>query len=462
MTNRQAASVEDAFERALGVILARVSASTDRIAVAYSGGLDSAALLHLSSVYARTHGLELFAFHIHHGLSKNADHWLAHCERECVALGVRFDACRIQLEAKKRDGVEQAARTRRYAALGELCRHHEVPVLLTAHHQDDQAETILLQLLRGAGLAGLSGMATMNDASSLLGAQTPVLARPLLGMTRTELEAFVARRDIRHVEDESNEDTRYSRNALRHKVAPVLRAHFPGYQHCLARTAEHAQAAQRLLEELAMLDWRICGDGERIDLARFRELGEDRQDNLLRYWFSRHGLRMPSTAWLQEAKVQLLDASDDAQVRVIHPDCEVRRHRGRACLISREDTSRLRAVPQVFRWSGELSISFDAFGGTLYFDTAEEGVDADWLAAQDLEIRHRQGGERLKLAAARPTRSLKQHYQALDIPVWERQRLPVILAGGQLIFAAGIGMSHGAASESPRNPIRLRWEDDIS
>lgn len=462
MTTRQTASLEDAFERALGAILVRVSASEGRIGIAYSGGLDSAALLHLSSRYARAHGLELVAFHIHHGLSKNADHWLEHCERECSALGIRFDARRIEVEAMKQDGVEQAARTRRYAALGELCRCHEVCVLLTAHHQDDQAETVLLQLLRGAGLAGLSGMATMNDASSLLGAEAPVLARPLLDVSRAELEAFVARRGITHVEDESNEDIRYSRNALRHKIAPVLEVHFPAYQKCLARAAEHAQAAQRLLGELAVLDWQACGNGDRIDLAPFSRLGEDRQDNLLRYWFSRHGARMPSTAWLLEARTQLLGACDDAQVCVVHPDCEIRRHRGKAFLIPRLQFAPAGAMPHVFRWKGETSIAFKEFGGTLYFDSADDGMDAGWLAAQALEIGLRQGGERLKLAANRPTRSLKQHYQALDIPVWERQRLPVVLAGGRLIFAAGIGMNHGAIPESPSNPVGLRWESDIN
>ncbi|WP_420474337.1 tRNA lysidine(34) synthetase TilS [Noviherbaspirillum sp. ST9] len=461
MTYRQAASLEDAFERALGAILARVSASEGPIALAYSGGLDSAALLHLAYGHARGHGLELVAFHVHHGLSENADCWLEHCERECAALGIRFEARRIALEAMKRDGVEQAARTKRYAALGGLCRSHDARVLLTAHHQDDQAETVLLQLLRGAGVAGLSGMATMNDASSLLGTGSPCLARPLLDMSRAELEEFVARRGIAYVSDESNEDIRFSRNALRHKITPVLEAHFPAYQKCIARTAEHAQAAHRLLGELADLDWQACGDGQRIDLAAFRGLGDDRQDNLLRHWFSRRDARMPSTAWLMEAKAQLLGACDDAQVRVVHPDCEIRRHRGKAYLIPRSDSALASAMPRIFSWKGEPSIAFKEFGGSLHFDAAENGVDTAWLAAQSLQIRWRQGGERLKLAAGRPTRSLKQHYQALDTPVWERQRLPVVLAGGKLIFAAGIGMNHVALPGNPSNPVRLRWESDI-
>ena len=459
MTDRQTASVEDAFERALGGILARVSVSEGAIAVAYSGGLDSAALLHLANAYARAHGLALFAFHVHHGLSENADGWLAHCKEECAALGIPFDARRVTIEAKECDGIEQAARTSRYGALGELCRLHDVRVLLTAHHKDDQAETVLLQLLRGAGLAGLSGMALAHEASALLGAPSLILARPLLDMTRSELEEFVARHGIRYVEDESNGDIRYSRNALRHKVAPVLHTHFPGYQTRLARAAEHAQAAQRLLVELAALDWQTCATGDCIEMARFSELGDERQDNLLRYWFSLHRVRMPSSAWLREMRTQLLRAREDAQVRVIHQDCEVRRHRGRAYLVPRADKENADAA-RIFTWHGEPSIAFPEFGGILHFDPMEEGV-AGWPVDEALEIRWRNGGERLKLAPDRPTRSLKHHFQALDIPVWERQRLPVVFAAGRLVFAAGIGMNWAAVSESAGKSIRLRWEKDI-
>lgn len=458
MKNRQAASVEDAFKRALGDILARVSASTGRLAVAYSGGLDSTALLHLAQSHAHTHSLELFAFHVHHGLSKNADAWLAHCERTCASLGIRFDARHVDVADIERDGVEQAARTSRYAALGALCRHYSVPLLLTAHHQDDQAETVLLQLLRGAGLPGLSGMGLTNDAPSLLGGESPVLARPLLETTRVELEQFVARYGILHVEDESNDDPRYSRNALRHKIAPVLHAHFPGFHRRLARVAEHAQSAQRLLNELAAQDWHTCAEADSIDLVKFRLLGVDRQDNLLRYWFSHHRVRMPSTAWLAEVRSQLLGSRSDAQVRVVHPDCEVRRHRNKAFLIPREGGSSAGATARTFRWQGEQCIPFPEFEGALRFDSSEEGIAADWLARHVLEIRLRQGGEKLKLGPDRPTRSLKLHYQALDVPVWERQRLPVVLAEGRLIFAAGVGQQWIGGHEHRGTGVLLRWE----
>lgn len=460
MSNPQSASLADAFERALGVILARVSVSEPRIAVAYSGGLDSSVLLHLAHAYASAHEMQLFAFHVHHGLSDNADDWMRHCEAVSAALGVRYDARQVVLADCERDGVEQAARVSRYAALGDLCRKHCIPLLLTAHHLDDQAETILLQLLRGSGVAGLSGMEAVNTAPDLLGDPDLLIARPLLDVARSELEQFADEKRIDYVHDESNADPRYARNALRHKVMPALGEWFSGYQRRLARTAQHMQSAQRVLDEVASRDLAVCGDDDSIDIARLKELSPDRIDNLLRYWLASRGVRMPSTAWLDQMRDQLLGARAGAQVRVVHADGEVRRHRGRIFLAPRLDDAALTALPIVFRWSGEDFIHFHAFGGTLHFQPAAEGIDPSWLADQELQIQLRSGGEKLKLASNRPTRSLKHHYQALDIPAWERLRLPVVVTGSHLLYAAGIGMNWGAAPVVREQAIRMHWEKD--
>lgn len=463
----QAASVPDAFERALDAILARVSVSAvaippqHLIAVAYSGGLDSSALLYLAHWYAAARGLALFAFHIHHGISEHADAWLAHCKRECLSLGVRFDARRVTLVEQARHGVEQEARMRRYAALGELCQLHRVPLLLTAHHLDDQAETLLLQLLRGSGIAGLSSMQSADAAADLLGDPDLLLGRPLLDVSRSELERFVAEHAIGHVEDESNADPRYARNALRHQVMPVLHRHFPGFQERFARSARHAQSAQRLLNELAAQDLALCREGDCIDIGKLKGLGSDRIDNLLRYWFALRGVRMPSTAWLAEMRAQLFEAKGDAQLRVIHPDCEIRRHRNRIFLTPRRDGDALQVEPLPFRWYGEQTIDFSMYGGSLHFEPAQEGIDAAWLRGQDLLIRYRSGGETLKPAPNRPTKPLKYHYQALDIPAWERPRLPLVCtAAGQLLFAAGIGLNWRELPADGSRHIRLRWEPE--
>jgi tRNA(Ile)-lysidine synthase len=458
---KQAASVIGAFERALGEIRARVCVSgASAIAVAYSGGLDSSVLLHLARDYAASHGIKLFAFHIHHGISPNADDWLTHCRRECDRLGVAFDARRVKLSKQDESGVEEAARISRYAALGDMCRAHGVPLLLSAHHQDDQAETVLLQLLRGSGLSGLSGMETGNTAPDLLGDAELVMARPLLAISRTELEQIASAKSIAYIEDESNADTRYARNALRHRVMPSFAEYFPGFQQRIARTAQHAQSAQRLLNELAAQDLALCLEGERIDINRLRQLNTDRIDNVLRYWFASRGVRMPSTAWLSEMRTQLLDARADARLCVTHADCHIRRHRDRIFLVPRQGDEVLSASPLAFRWNGEMQMRFAPFGGSLHFEEAEEGIDADWLRNHDLLIRHRSGGERLKPAPNRSTRSLKHHYQALNVPAWERERLPVVTAGDQLLFAAGIGMDSHRFSTAGGSRIRFRWQAD--
>lgn len=465
MTAKQTASVSGAFERALDVILARVSVSAApavplSLAVAYSGGLDSSVLLHLAHQFAAARGIVLHAFHIHHGISANADAWQAHCERECARLGIRFDARRVALTAIGRHGVEQAARTSRYAALGELCRHYRVPLLLTAHHLDDQAETVLLQLLRGSGVAGISGMELANMAPDLVGNPDLMLARPLLGVARAELEQVAASHCLVHIEDESNADTRHARNALRHEVMPVLARHFPGFQWRFARAAQHAQSAQRLLDEMAEQDLAACREGDGLDIGRLKTFGLDRTDNVLRHWFAQHGVRMPSTSWLSEMRAQLFGAREDAQLCVAHPDCEIRRHRNRVFLTSKPAYEPVQA-PRAFRWRGEPWLDFPSHGGRLCFERADEGIDLAWLSVQDLQLRYRSGGEKLKTARNRPTRTLKQHYQALDIPAWERLRLPLVYtSSGQLLYAAGIGMNWHDLPADGDERVCLRWQQE--
>ncbi|GAA4034594.1 tRNA lysidine(34) synthetase TilS [Actimicrobium antarcticum] len=458
MKNQQTLGIDDVFERALAVIRARVFLSGPAMAVAYSGGLDSSVLLHLAHRHAQKNGIPLFAFHVHHGLSADGDAWLAHCDAECARLGITFAAQRVRLAGAESSGIEAAARSSRYAALGAMCRAHQVPLLLTAHHQDDQAETVLLQLLRGSGVAGLSGMDSANCAADLLGDAELVMARPLLSLSRLQLAEVVRAESIVHVDDASNLDTRYARNALRHEVMPALDKFFPGFQHRLARTAGHAQAAQRLLIELARQDMALCGVAEGIDISRLRTLSADRADNLLRYWFGSRGVRMPSTSWLLEMRTQLYEAKPDAQLCVTHADCHIRRHRDHVFITPHRVAFDPEELPVFgFRWNGEAQLDFPELDGVLLFESAEQGVAISWLTQQALSISVRSGGERLKPAPNRSTRALKYHYQAGNIPAWERERLPVVRVGKKLLFAAGVGMDchHFSVEEEPR--IALRW-----
>lgn len=442
---------------------AGIDASATSLAVAYSGGLDSAVLLEVASTYAAASGATMLALHVHHGLSPNADDWLAHCEVRCQALNIPFFAERVALQQVAESGVEEAARIARYAALGRMARAHGASVLLTAHHLDDQAETILLQLLRGSGLAGMSGMEAFNTAPGLIGDDTTLVVRPLLGVTRGQLEDYAQRHGLTHIEDESNADVRYARNALRHRVMPAMGQAFPGFQQRLARAAGHVQGAQALLEEVAEQDLQHCRREDHLLMPALRSLSEQRFFNLMRHWFAQRGMRMPSSAWMHEMRDQLMQADVEAQLCVSHPDGEVHRYRERVFLSPR------RVAPEEgetinLTWQGEAQLRVDAYYGVLHFerlsaDAAGEGFDASWLLAQRLSIRGRSGGERLKLAANRPARSLKQHFQAADVPAWERPFLPLLFAGESLIFAAGIGADCGHFSSGGER-IAIRWQAD--
>lgn len=467
MKKQQTGTLPDTFAQALAELSRHAEGQPPlgAMAIALSGGLDSSVLLHLAHDYARRHDIALFAFHIHHGLSVNADVWAQHCAHVCAGLGVVFEARRVTLQQQAISGTEEAARKSRYAALGALCREHDVKLLLTAHHLDDQAETVLLQLLRGSGPAGLSGMDRANAAPDLLGNPDLVLARPLLSASRQQLAAYVAARQIAHIDDESNHDPRFARNALRQQVMPALALAFPGFQQRFARSAQHAQSAQRLLTELATQDLAACLDGECLDLVQLRVLSLDRCYNLLRHWFGTRQLRMPSTAWLAQMLAQALEARADAQLLVTHPDCHVRRHRERLYLTPklpalagmRDDDDDEERPGQSFVWHGEAELAFPAYGGTLHFDAAGQGLDAGWLRGRALTIDFRKGGERLRLALKRPAKSLKYHYQHCAVPAWERARLPIVGAPDGLLFAAGIGMDCSHFGADGAACVALRW-----
>lgn len=465
MSRPSAGSAPAIFARALDGLRAQFSPST--IAIACSGGLDSMVLLQLASDWCRAQGQSLLVLHVHHGLSPHADAWQRHVDAAAGALGLRFDVRQVQIDGNG-SGTEAAARKLRYRALGEMCRAHGATLLLTAHHLDDQAETVLLQLLRGSGPAGLSGMDAANAAPELLGNPDLVMARPLLPLSRAELEAHAVAHGLAWVEDESNGDTRYARNALRHRVMPALAQAFPGFQQRFARSAAHAQSAQRLLTELAAQDLAATLVDGAVDVARLRAMSLDRAYNLLRHWFAQQGLAMPSTAWLTEMVAQLVEARHDAQLLVTHPACHIRRHRDRLYITPKladlagmrdpDDEGVLEKEGESFRWQDEAQIAFPAYGGVLHFEPAEIGFDPAWLRGQALVIDFRKGGERLKLAANRPTRPLKAHYQAADIPAWERARLPVVSSGRHLLFAAGLGMDCHYFAADGLDAVALRWE----
>ncbi len=454
--------VELAFERALEGIQARVSVlaagKITSFAVAYSGGLDSSVLLHLACRYAHSHSMKVYAFHVHHGLSPNADDWLQHCRIEAEKLGAQFDAAKLHISAESvsAHGTEQAARIGRYKALGEMCGKSGLRLLLAAHHQDDQAETLMLQLLRGAGLPGLSGMAAMQEDHALLNGDI-VLGRPLLEVSRAALEEYASRHRLPYVVDESNQDASYRRNALRQCVFPVLREHFAGFSACIARSASHIRTAQTLLQELAALDLEKCRsefDEMALNLDALNSLSSQRLNNVLRHWLDALGLQMPSTARLEELRLQLLKAQHDKQPRIEFGEFALSRV-GRY-LVLHPNLGSAPAEEMSLQWQGEAEIPIPRWHGTLVFERVEaNGIAERELLALPLAIRARRGQEKLKIAANRPSKTLKNLFQEALIPVWQREWLPLVYLNQKLVFVAGLGMNVSHSSDD--GPIALSW-----
>ena len=461
LNNSQIAVAITAFERALEEILARVVLSDGAaIAVACSGGLDSAVLLQLSAEFFASHphlySHPLHVFHVHHGLSPNADHWLVHVQSQSQQLNLPFDARKVSVTSVDEHGPENAARRARYEALSAMCTTHRVELLLTAHHQDDQAETVMLQAMRGAGLPGWSGMADLQRDHALLPA-TVTLARPLLDCSRKQLEQIASERAIAHIVDESNADARFKRNAIRHEIFPLIEQHFEGFTQALARSSHHFQTAQSLLDELACSDLQQCFDAGELNLKRLALLSVDRIDNLLRFWVYEKIGSYPSQAQLHQLHQQMLYAATDTHPQIMIGQWVLQREHNHLIIRAQAGVNQppIEAIPLV--WQGERHIDIPEWRGQLLFELGEgEGFDRELLLQGPLTLRPRQGGERLKLDERRPSRSLKNLFQESGVSAGRRPWLPLLYAGDQLLYACGLGANCIAGQKSP--VVRLHWQ----
>ena len=453
--------VEAATASALGHAFDPLSASPTRVAIAYSGGADSTALLYAASLLRQRGVIDAVALHIHHGLLGPADAWLAHCRAQAATMDLAFDSERVAV-IPRGGSTEAEARRVRYAALARLCWKHRCTILMTAHHADDQAETVLVNLARGAGIGGLAAAARSRSFDGVL------LLRPLIDVPATTIRAYVDAHALAHVEDPSNSDRRFTRNAIRHEVMPALRRIVPTIATRLAQTATHASTMQSLLDEIGTEDLErgATGDGTApvesdLDVDHLRTLSDARAANALRVWFARRGMRAPSVASLDEMLDQLCHASPDAQIALIHERKTVRLYRGR---VSIDAGGPPRAGFAPLTWQGESFIEVPGWQGRLHFIAdAERGFDATALREGPLALHERRGGERMRVRIDGPSRTLKNLYQEAGIAAWQRARLPLVYLGERLLYAAGIGANAAQTIEaaSGLELVRLEWRGSI-
>jgi tRNA(Ile)-lysidine synthase len=429
---------------AVADLLARTLPPGGRVAVALSGGRDSVALLDATAHVANDAHRELIALHVHHGLSDNADAWAAFCRDLCAALDIPFVTCNVDVARGARISVEAAARAARYEALRALARENGVAAVLLAHHADDQAETMLLQLLRGAGPRGLAAMPAARHAQDLW------WLRPLLDVPRASLDAYVARHRLRYIDDESNVDRRYRRNALRAGVVPALRAIAPGYPRVLVRAAGHQAEAAALLDELARIDAGSAWDGSTLGRAALGALDAPRARNVLRWLLRQHGLRAPSFARLAEIVRQLTTASDDAQVAIAHDGAELGLFRDRIAV------HRVPLDCYARDWDGASTVELPH--GTLVFAPAHgEGVAARHLAASRVTIRAGARGERLRLAGRTGHRHVAELLREAGVPQWDRIGLPRVYCDETLAAVPGAGVDARFAAAHDEPAVVLDW-----
>ncbi len=459
--SRDAHEVEAVFRASLDGFLQTQTATPlpSRLAIGYSGGLDSSVLLSLAQRYCVQAQIPLFAYYIHHGLSDNASVWQAHCARQCALLNVSFKSDAVQVQ-NQGQGIESEARQQRYRALGRLCQQDQVHLLLTAHHSDDQAETMLMQLFRGTGLRGLAGMDQINVAPDLLQSPSIAIARPLLTCSKAQLQAYARLHQLEYVHDESNADTHFTRNAVRLSVMPEIEKIFPEFSERLQRTAAHMRSSIRLLDELAAQDLRDCSDHEGVLVQAMQRLNQDRLQNLFRFWLLSHHVKLPSVSKLAEMCQQLLNARDDARVQVRHGHFLLSRYGGRLALIDTRKCSEHSGELHL-RWQGEACLLVPQLKGRLLFVRGTQGIDESVLRQADLVVRQRVPGARLRLAANRPSRDLKSHFQSARIPFWQREKLPYIYVDERLFFVGLLGIDAAFISASSDAPtIELAWVPD--
>jgi tRNA(Ile)-lysidine synthase len=398
------------------------------LVLALSGGLDSRVLLHLLAGQQKNIGFKLRTVHVHHGLSPNAEQWAEFCRAICDEIAVPLDVIYVKVPLDSGLGVEAAARNSRYKALLENSGQDQI---VLAHHQDDQAETLLLQLLRGAGAKGLAAMAAVDQKRRLL--------RPLLDISRHQLEAYAKEHDLTWIEDESNEDEHYDRNFCRHQVFPVLAQRFPAISQNLARSASHLAETSALLDELAALDAITIITHQQIDVAALSQLSDARARNILRWWLAQHDQPLPNTSRLQEMLHQLLGAKSDAVLKVaVDAQNEVwlRRYQGMAYIQANAE-----ALPIAMIWQGEPELLLPDGSRLLFERKLGAGLAVDRLGINKLRVSHRVGGERFKPDWARPTRTLKHLLQEAHIPPWQREYLPLIYWDETLAIVPGIGVA---------------------
>ena len=434
---------ESVLEDKLGELEA-TAGKPSRYVVAFSGGLDSTVLLHALKPLADRRGIALLAIHVDHGLQQDSGDWRRHCEATAAALGIDCRSLRVTVQLESGKGPEASAREARYTAL-----HAELGTgdwLLSAHHREDQAETLLLNLVRGTGPAGIAGIGQLRRFGP------GWLVRPLIGVDRSALEDYAHERQIEWIDDPSNADRRFDRNFLRHDVLPRLKSRWSDISARLQRSALHASEASRLLADLAALDLEALGGrAERLPIDGLATLSAARQRNVIRYALRKLGLSTPTSMQLGRVLNELIPARADAQPLVSWPGAAVRRYRNGIYLLP-ETLETAPISGDVTQWPVDLGRGL----GMLKLEPDAETGLSEALLERGLRLSFRKGGEEFRPYGHAHTRKLKKLLQDEGVVPWMRDRVPLLYAGEEIVAVGDLWIAADAIAEPGK---RVLWVD---
>ena len=420
--------------------------------VALSGGLDSTVLLKALTGLGRKKAV-LRAVHIDHGLHDDSKSWSDGCASLCQRLGVSYDSLAVNIPRDKGLSLEAQAREARYRAIAKQLDRGEI--LMVAQHADDQMETVLLQLLRGAGPAGLAAMPELAPFAD------GWLCRPLLSNTRAELASYANTNKLNWQEDPSNLDTAFDRNYIRRRVIPVLLERWPSASATMSRSARHCAEVAELIDDLAVLDLAQLVDGERLSTTGLSALSQARQRNVVRCWLRKSGFSVPDSRRLQSILDNVVAAADDAAPEVLWNGVAVRRYR--QYLHVMDDDTSTTAFEKAPRQSWDISGSLDlGTAGRLVLErceagSAEQTLDLERLEGRLLNVRWRVGGERIRIGGRKNSKSLKKLLQEAGVLPWMRKQIPLIYDGDRLLAVGDLWVCADAVAEKGAKAVKLRW-----
>lgn len=427
------------------LVLRALPQGCEKIYVAYSGGVDSHVLLHACASLPVVRD-KMAAIYINHGLQQEAEAWGEHCRRQCDALGVVLLCIKVDASARHGDSPEQAAREARYQAMRDLMQANDV--LLVAQHREDQLETVLLQLFRGAGVQGLAAM----PARMAFGKGT--LLRPLLDTDKDAIDCYARQQQLMWVTDPSNRSSDFDRNFLRNEVLPLLKCRWPSLDKTVARTAELCAQAQHIIErQVAQWLTVMCDSSDNsLDIRLLQDLSVADQCLVLRQWLALFGLKSPSKAILTNIVEQVVLARQDACPTITVCDHLVKRYRQRLFCMSQNSWPKF---GQVVSWPNGQTLQSLGNGISVICQVGEEGIDRHLWLFSCITLRPRQGGEKLKLPGRSGQHELKKLYQEAAVPPWERDARPLIYLDDRLAAVSGLWIDEWALAKGGVNNIRV-------